>query len=159
MSYLNTRIVEEIKPTLFGFYLILRYLDKLKNSLLEPIVEEYKNDFPFMDDFPHEIHLCRNNVRNNYVQESCNLETALSYTSDFYPNVNHMKLLLCLTVGSCMRTFIFTSWKAEENGLDYRYCAVFKLRCYISTEVTLWENKKWDASGHRMIALIFDNIL
>jgi hypothetical protein len=72
------------------------------DDLLEPIVEVYNNYIPFTDDFPHEIHRWRNNVHNNCVQYSCTPETALNYTSDLYPNVNHiMQLLLCLTVGSC----------------------------------------------------------
>jgi hypothetical protein len=72
------------------------------DDLLEPIVEVYNNYIPFTDDFPHEIHRWRNNVHNNCVQYSCTPETALNYTSDFYPNVNRiMQLLLCLTVGSC----------------------------------------------------------
>jgi hypothetical protein len=88
ISHLNTRLPEEIKSMPFGFYLMPRYLDKLKDDLLETIVEEYKNDIPFSDDFPQKLHRWRNNVHNNCLLESCTLETVLSYTSDFYPNVN-----------------------------------------------------------------------
>jgi hypothetical protein len=63
--YSNTRLPEEIKSMPFGFYLMPRYLDKLNDALLETIVEEYKNDIPFSDDFPQKLHRWRNNVHNN----------------------------------------------------------------------------------------------
>ena len=90
ISHLNTRFPEEVKPMLFIFYLLPRYLYKLNDDLLETILEECKNDIPFPDHFPQEVHQWRNtcNVRNNCVPESCTLETTLSYASDFCPNIH-----------------------------------------------------------------------
>ena len=65
---------------LFGFYLMFCYLDKLNDDLIDTIVEEYKNDNLFPDDFPQELHRWWNNLGNNCVQESCTLKIALSYT-------------------------------------------------------------------------------
>jgi hypothetical protein len=132
------------------FYLILCYLDKLNDDLLEPIVEEYKNDIPFMDDFPHEIHRWRNNVHNNWVQESCTPETALSYTSDFYPNVNRiMQLLLCLTVGSCCVGRSFSPLRKLKTWMiiDDRVNIVPSFDVTYPQKVTQWTNKKWEHLG------------
>ena len=65
---------------LFGFYLMFCYLNKLNDDLIDTIVEECKNDNPFPDDFPQELHRWWKKVGNNCVPESCTLKIALSYT-------------------------------------------------------------------------------
>ena len=77
------------------------------------------------------------NVRNNYVSGSCILENALSYTSDFYPNISRiMQLLLCLTVGTCCceRSFLalrrLITWMTQS-----RLCGLSMLHIHRSGAV------------------------
>jgi hypothetical protein len=78
------------------------------------------------------------NVRNNYVSGSCILENALSYTSDFYPNISRiMQLLLCLTVGTCCceRSFLalrrLITWMTQS-----RLCGLSMLHIHRSDTVS-----------------------
>ncbi|XP_056017385.1 52 kDa repressor of the inhibitor of the protein kinase-like [Ostrea edulis] len=166
ISHLNSRFPEEVKPVLFGFYLMPRFLQKLNDDIVEIIMEEYRNDIPFPDDFQQELHRWRNFVQRSQIPESYSVEAVLSFTSDYYPNIRRiMQLLLCIPVGSCCCERSFSALRRLKTWIrstmtESRLCGLSMLQIHRSDDVGDIDKsavlKRWDASGHRKIELAFD---
>ncbi|CAC5376014.1 unnamed protein product [Mytilus coruscus] len=55
IKHLNGRFPDDIKPMLYGFYLLPRYFCNLTEDIIGSIANEYINDIPYPDDLPHEV--------------------------------------------------------------------------------------------------------
>jgi hypothetical protein len=56
IKHLNDRFPNDIKPILYGFYLLPRYFWNLTDDIVGSIVDEYQNDISYPDDLPQEVH-------------------------------------------------------------------------------------------------------
>jgi hypothetical protein len=56
IKHLNDRFPNDIKPMLYGFYLLPLYFRNYKGKIVGSFVDEYQNDIPYPDDLPQDVH-------------------------------------------------------------------------------------------------------
>lgn len=52
IRHINDRFSDDIKPMLYGFYLLPRYFRNLMGDIVGYVVDEYQNDITYTDDLP-----------------------------------------------------------------------------------------------------------
>lgn len=163
ISHMTSRFPKELDNVLTGSLLVPGHHVHLNTDLEEKIFNEYEPNLPFPGQFESE--LIRWKLENSKVSTPMTLVDGLKVCKEnFYPNINNiLKLLLTLPVGSCscersfsalrrLKTWSRTTMKGERlNGLALLY--VHRDTYPLNLKDIL---KKWDASGHRRIALVFE---
>ncbi|XP_068738668.1 52 kDa repressor of the inhibitor of the protein kinase-like [Montipora capricornis] len=165
IQHLNDRFPEEIKGVLLASFLIPSKLHLLDETVVAKIEQSSGDELPNNAEFGQEV--LRWNMTNNNNNSDAKKIQSLQHTvihcnGSFYPNISTvLQLLLTLPVGSssCERSFSslrrLKTWSrtsmanARLNGLALAY--IHKPTEIDSSSVL----KRWDASGHRRIALAF----
>ncbi|VDI41134.1 Hypothetical predicted protein [Mytilus galloprovincialis] len=165
IKHLNDRFPDDIKPMLYGFYLLPRYFCKLTEDIIGSIANEYINDIPYPDELPQEVHRWKTFTSIKEIGSKCTIEQAIKHTQ-FYPNIRQiLLLLLALPVGSCSCERSFSALRRlktwnRSTMTENRLCGLAMLHIHRSDNVGNIEGievlKRWDSSGHRKIALAFD---
>ncbi|CAG2185178.1 unnamed protein product [Mytilus edulis] len=165
IKHLNDRLPDDIKPMLYGFYLLPRYFCKLTEDIIGSIANEYINDIPYPDDLPQEVHRWKTFTSIKEIGSKFTIEQAIKHTQ-FYPNIRQiLLLLLALPVGSCSCERSFSALRRlktwnRSTMTENRLCGLAMLHIHRSDNVGNIEGievlKRWDSSGHRKIALAFD---
>lgn len=166
ISELETRFSDRTEPALLAHYLVPRHLSKLTKGNEEKLISWYRDDLPQPEVVEQELYRWKHKFQNQNVTESAATvqETLQTTAMEFYPNILCMlTLFLTLPVTTCscersfsalrrLKTWLRSSMTAERlTGLAMMHV---HRHAKLDPEKIL---KRWDASGHRRIALAFDH--
>lgn len=160
ITHLNNRFPVSMKNVLLGTKLLPINLKNLTPTDLEKIKTEYSDDLPMSSSFVQEANRWRITQEHSNVSS---LSDAVNICDEaLYPNISTIfQLILTLPVGSCSceRTFStlrrLKTW-CRSTMSEERLNGIALPFIHQNVEVHLLEVlKKWDASGHRRIALAF----
>jgi hypothetical protein len=79
IKHLNDRFPDDIKPMLYGFYLLPWYFRNLTDDIVGSIVDEYQNDIPYPDDLPQEVSRWKTLTSIKEIESKCTIEQAITH--------------------------------------------------------------------------------
>jgi hypothetical protein len=79
IKHLNERFPDDIKPMLYGFYLLPWYFRNLTDDIVGSIVDEYQNDIPYPDDLPQEVSRWKTLTSIKEIGSKCTIEQAITH--------------------------------------------------------------------------------
>ena len=154
---MNRRFPVSMGGALLGTMLVPSNVENLTQAILEKLQNEFADDLPMPTSFEQEVNRWR--VANRDKSNIKSLPDAVSICNELlYPNISTiLQLILTLPVGSCSCERSFSSlrrlktWCRSPMGAD-------RLNGHDNINPDpLRVLKKWDASGHRRIALAFSS--
>ncbi|XP_068689182.1 52 kDa repressor of the inhibitor of the protein kinase-like [Montipora foliosa] len=165
IQHLNDRFPDEIKGVLLASFLIPSKLHLSDETVAAKIEQSLGDELPNNAEFGQEVLRWKMKNNNSDAKKIQSLQHAVIHCNEsFYPNISTiLQLLLTLPVGSCscersfsslrrLKTWSRTSMaNARLNGLALAY--IHKPTEIDSSSIL----KRWNASGHRRIAVAFSN--
>ena len=144
-------------------YLIPSSLSKLTKEKQEMMLSWYRKDLPEPDSVDQDIHRWKVKKQAPEELESSAITTLAGLDKEYYPNIHcilSIYLTLPVTTCSCERSFSalrrLKTWLRSSMGNErlsgLAMMHVHKHRALDPLKVL----RRWDASGHRRIALAFN---
>ena len=167
LTHLRERFPPEVRDVMLGSYLIPSKLNLLTPEIEVTLKEAYADELPAPTEFEQELLRWKTKWNMSNAKPDSLNQTLNKCNDAYFPNISSMlQLLLSLPIGSvaCERSFSalmrLKTWSRTSmgekrlNGLSLLF--IHRHDPAVRNMDPVQILKKWDASGHRRIALAFD---
>ena len=172
LNHLSSRFSKEMEGALLATYLIPTNIKDLSDEIVAKMYQEFESVLPYSSGFKNEVSTWTIHVleaddgpsddgKQGTLLHAC----SIAYRHwDYYPNIHTiLQLLLSLPVGSCSCERSFSSLRRLKtwcrNSMGDERLGTLAI-CYVNSERTPSPEevlKVWDLSGHRRIAIAFQD--